>query len=87
VARVIALIFNLYALGLIVYVVLLFAHWTQGKLYAAKMQKFYDPFLIPLRQLQKNTELKRFNVDLSPALLLLAIILVRILITMLLTSA
>jgi uncharacterized protein YggT (Ycf19 family) len=77
VTGIIRLVFNVYAIGLLVLIILNFAHWPPGKLYAGKLEPFYNPFLTPLKDLQRKTFLRDVKFDLSPFLLLAGVFLVR----------
>ena len=86
IARLIHFVFNLYALGLLIYVVL---GWIQNPSTEGArrwLEKFYLPFLTPLRQTIKPTNLGGNWVDLTPLVLLLLIWVARYILISLLTG-
>ncbi len=82
--RLIYALFNIYALGLVIYIVL---SWIRGPFPGqarARLEPFYRPFLDGLRKAVGPLRVGGQMLDLSTAILLMAILLVRDLIVSLL---
>jgi uncharacterized protein YggT (Ycf19 family) len=75
--RLIQLLFSTYAIGLLFYVVLSFAHHPQATRPRKWLEQFYLPFLLPLRQVFRPVHVGSQQVDFSPLLLLAGILIVR----------
>jgi len=76
-ARIVYYAFNIYALGLIAYVV---CSWISGPRIATFrtwLHRWYIPFLSPIRRLLKPIRLGEVYLDLSSMILLIAIYLLR----------
>lgn len=86
ITRLIALIFDLYLLGLIVLAV---ASWAQHPTaYAIRrgLASFYEPFLKPIRERLRTFQAGNAQIDFSPLVLFVAIIVVREIVLQLLSG-
>ena len=77
VGRIIYLIFNVYALGLLVYIISSWIQHPQVDTARKWLGKWYLPFLIPLRNVIKPIKLGTSSLDITPMILLCAICLIR----------
>jgi len=82
---IIYLLFNIYAIGLLVYIVCSWVTHPQATIIEQWLQKWYEPLLKPIRSIVPSVNIGTNSVDLSPALLFLAIILLRPLVVSLFT--
>lgn len=69
--------FGLYAFGLMAYVLLSWVKSPSTEKIRLELEKFYVPFLAPLRRNIKPVNFGGTALDLTPAILLIAIIVVR----------
>ena len=72
-ARIIHLCFGVYATGLIVYVLLGWFHTPETVQSCSWLGKYYEPVLKPIRTRIKPVVLGATSVDISPMVLLIAI--------------
>lgn len=79
-ARIIDTIFVLYAAGLFAYVLLGYINVSWALRIRMGLGKFYIPLLNPIEKIVKPVKIGSSLIDLSPLILLLAIIVVRILV-------
>lgn len=75
--QIISLVFTVYAIGLIVCIILSWAHGQWPEAIAKQLEKFYAPFLIPLRRTFQPVTIGKSSVDFCPWILLAGIILIR----------
>jgi len=75
--RIVDYVFNLYALGLVVYTILTWL--SNPRLDAARkwLEQWYAPFLGPLRRLIPPVDTGRGRLDFAPLVLLIVIIVTR----------
>jgi uncharacterized protein YggT (Ycf19 family) len=76
-ARVIEILFDLYLLGLIAYAVASWAQHSTAYRVRAFLAPYYEPFLKPMQQLLRSLNLGGAQVDFSPFVFALLIIVVR----------
>jgi len=76
-ARIIHMVFGLYAAGLIAYVILGYINVSWTPKIRMELGKFYVPLLDPIQKLVKPVKIGNALVDFSPFILLLAIMVVR----------
>lgn len=75
--RLIQVCFGIYAAGLLAYMILSWVRGPQVEGARRWLGRFYAPFLLPLRQAIKPVPVAGALLDLSPAVLLLAILFCR----------
>ena len=76
-ARTIHMVFGLYSLGLIVYIILGYVVAPWAPRIRTLLEKFYLPLLDPIRTHIKPINIGNALVDISPMILLVALILLR----------
>ena len=84
IGKFISLVFSIYAIGLLTYVVLSWAHHPQAARPLKWLEQFYLPFLLPLRQTFRPVHVGSQLIDLSPLLLFVGILVFRWLVRMVL---
>ena len=82
---IIYLLFNVYAIGLLVYIVCSWVTHPKATDIKHWLQKWYEPLLKPIQSIVPSVKIGTNSIDLSPALLLLAILLLRSLVVSLFT--
>ena len=70
-------VFTVYAVGLIVCIILSWAHGPRAEAAAKWLERFYQPFLMPLRRTFDPVHLGKATIDLCPWILLAGIVLMR----------
>ena len=76
-ARIVTWVFDIYALGLLIYAVLSWVDSPQALRLRRGLEPFYAPFLLPLRRALHTVRLGTARVDFSPVVLFIALVLVR----------
>ena len=85
-ARVVYLILNVYALGLIVCTICTWIPHSKSVPLASWLRQWYEPFLEPIRSFIKPIKGGSTSIDFSPAILLIAIMLIRQILVAFLTT-
>jgi len=86
IARIVYLAFNVYTLGLIVYAILLWLRSPRTDSVAERLAQYYEPLLRRIRDTVKPVPVGGSLIDLSPGILLVALLVVRQLVVSLLMS-
>lgn len=80
-AQVIHLIFDLYIIGLCVYVILPhFPKWREQRRFLEILTPYYEPLLDPIRRHIKATKFGEMMIDWSPLVLFFSILCIRIIV-------
>lgn len=86
--QIIHLIFDLYSIGLCIYVILPhFPQWRKQRRFLEIMTPYYEPLLDPIRRHIKATKFGEMMIDWSPLVLFFSILGIRIIVVGLLNAS
>ena len=80
-ARIVYMIFNTYALGLILYVIMSWIPQMGNHAARKWLERWYAPFLDKIRKGMGTVQMGNARVDFAPGVLLLAIVVIREIVT------